>query len=90
MATTITDNLITSDTTTHRACRDALEPAWWWVTWLPTGQVCDRNQAITAITIAEAVAAGVKPGHQDWPLLRDLAAELGLSGKQALKLAGAR
>ena len=51
----ITDQAMTSDTTPH-----STHPAGngWAVTWLP-GRVLTRNQAITAMVLAETVADGV-------------------------------
>lgn len=88
MTTTITDSLMVSDLTTHRAVRDALDAALWRVSWIRDGRVLTRDQALTAITIAELAAAGVTRGHEDWPLLRDLASELCLTADAALRMAG--
>src|SRR5258706_13338291 len=85
--TTITETLMTSDTTHHWAARDTFEYGWWWVTWMPQHQFCDRNQAITAMIIAEFAVLGVEPGHRLWPHMVNFAAELGMSGEQALALA---
>jgi hypothetical protein len=52
----------------------------WAVSWLP-GRTLTRNQAITALTIAEASAAG--PGDRIWPHIEGWAAELGLSSREA-------
>ena len=51
----ITDQAMTSDTTPH-----STHPAGngWAVTWLP-GRVLTRNQAITAMVLAETVADGL-------------------------------
>ncbi len=86
MALTITDTVIRSDQTTHTALRS--KSGRWHVSWLP-GRTVDRNQAITAITLAEVVGArGVRlPGDPIWPFLDNWAAELGLSGPQAVVLA---
>lgn len=87
MPLTITDASMTSDLTTHTAKPWPWngEPAWS-VTWLP-GRVLTHNQAITAMTIAETVAA-----HADnladrgpWQLHVDgWAAELGITGPIAI------
>jgi hypothetical protein len=57
----------------------------WEVSWLP-GRALDRNQATTAMTIADIVGRrGV--GLSDnpvWPFLDGWAAELGLSGPDAV------
>lgn len=87
MTTTITDHLMTSTVTEHYAHRDlnAL-PGWpaWRVTWLP-GQLLDRNQAITAMTLAEIVAVHCPgPGDRDWGLVEVFAAELGLDVEEAV------
>lgn len=50
----ITDEAMTSDTTPHSTRPDG---DGWAVTWLP-GRVLNRNQAITAMVLAETVASG--------------------------------
>lgn len=66
MSIRITDEPMTSDTTpdSARAHGDG-----WALTWLP-GRVLTRNQAITAMVLAETVAGGVGD-HTDkrWPRL---------------------
>lgn len=89
MAMNITDGMMTSDQTEHWASRDAFEASRWWVTWLPNAQVCDRNQAITAMTLCEIAAQMKADGghhldHPQWPLFCDLAGELGMAGLDAL------
>ena len=68
----ITDEAMTSDTTPHSTRPDGHG---WAVTWLP-GRVLTRNQAITAMMLAETVA-----GHhtgQRWPFIESWANELGI------------
>lgn len=60
----------------------------WRVTWLP-GRPLNRNAAITAMSIAETVAAGPEPGHPIWCTVSSWAAELGLSGAEAVSLVSA-
>lgn len=96
MATTITDSAMTSDDTRHTAAvlpGVTVEggPTAWSVTWLP-GRVLTRNQAITAMTIAEVAAThafapvGDAPGDIDkiWLFIDGWAAELGITGPAAL------
>jgi len=57
----------------------------WEVSWLP-GRALDRNQAITAMTIAD-IAGGRGAGLSEdpiWPFLDNWAAEMGLSGPDAV------
>lgn len=93
MSLHITDDAMTSDLTPHTAQRRGAIPeqarlyagtSWWEVTWLP-GRVLDRNQAITAMILAEYIAAGIGD-HTDarWPFIHGWAAELGLSGAAAV------
>jgi hypothetical protein len=84
MGTTITDQLMRSTDTAHTAKHT---DAGWEVTWLP-GRVLDRNQAVTAMTIASYVGRGVGL-HDDpvWPHIEGWAAELGLTGPRAVVLA---
>jgi hypothetical protein len=87
VALTITDKIMRSDQTPHTAqlghfgAGDA-----WQVTWLPQ-RLMDRNTAITAMTLAELVSEGGGIGlHDDprWPVVDALAAELCLSGPDAV------
>ena len=71
----ITDEAMTSDTTPH-STRPAGDG--WAVTWLP-GRVLTRNQAITAMVLAETVAGGIGD-HTDkrWLFIEGWADELGI------------
>jgi hypothetical protein len=89
VGTRITDSLMVSDNTRHTAAR---RPDGTWVlSWLP-GRALDRNQAITGMTIAEAVAQIQEEGraavidytHRLWPHIDGWAAELGLTGPDAV------
>lgn len=87
MSLRITDQAITSTVTGHTARRG--DGGQWVVSWLPAPALpLDRNAAITAMTLAEFVAAGAgNPAHRHWPHVRNWAAELGLSGEVAAQLA---
>lgn len=82
----ITDDSMVSDRTRHEAhtvhSGESYGP--WAVSWLPERAV-NRNQAITAMTLAE-IAAGVLLDSQDpmWAVIDDFAAELGLTGPDAV------
>jgi hypothetical protein len=87
VALTITDKIMRSDQTAHTArlsrfgARDA-----WQVSWLPQC-LMDRNAAITAMSLADLVSEGEGIGlHDDprWAVVDALAAELGLSGPDAV------
>jgi hypothetical protein len=77
----ITDQAVTSDTTPHRTRPDG---DGWAVTWLP-GRVLTRNQAITAMVLAETVAGGLGD-HTDkrWLFIESWANELGITGADAV------
>lgn len=89
----IDDTRITSDMTCHWAV--PANPTdlhrLWMVSWLRDRQVT-RNQAISAVTLAEAVAAMQTDGMSQvidhtywrWPLIDALAAELDLAGAAAV------
>lgn len=92
----IDDYMISSDFTRHTATRDSRKVADllanggcgdWSVSWLP-GRALTRNQAITAMTIAEAVKTHTDDlAHnqsQLWGHIDGWAAELGLSGPHAV------
>lgn len=87
MALTITDKAIRGTDTPHRAHRQL--SATWTVTWLP-GRLLSRDQAITAMTIAEEVGripADCDPEVYDeasWSRVDALADELGMSGPDAV------
>jgi len=87
MALSITDFGMSSDQTPHTARLLRFEAGdAWRVSWLPL-RLMDRNAAITAMTIAEVAASGVEPGDRLWPHLEGWAAELGLTGPQAIEQA---
>lgn len=78
----ITDTSMSSPATPHTAT--ATDDGWE-VSWLP-GRKMTRNQATTAMIIADIVG-GRGVGHADdpiWPHLDNWAAELGLSGSDAV------
>jgi len=86
MTLTITDTTMTSDHTAHSA-RQAPSRDGWEVSWLP-GQTLDRNTAVTAMILADMVSkADLHEGHRLWPHIRGWAAELGLTGHEAVAAA---
>ena len=84
MTLTITDTTITSDQNPHTA---RLAPGCqhiWQASWLP-GEVLDRNTAITAMLLADIAGKGdLHEGHRLWPHIESWAAELGLTGPDAI------
>lgn len=82
MALQITEIKMVSSETRHWA--DKVDQGWS-VTWLP-GRTLDRNEAITAMTIAEIVGVPNLDDSADLQL-RDFAAELGLTTSDAVKQA---
>jgi hypothetical protein len=89
MTLTINDTTMTSDQTDCTA-RQAPTRDGWDVSWLP-GQVLDHNTAITAITamiLADLVGEeDLHQGHRLWPHVQGWAAELGLTGPEAVAAA---
>ena len=81
MSIKITDEAMTSGTTPHSA---RAEEEGWSVTWLP-GRVLTRNQATTAMVLAETVAGGIND-HTDkrWLFIEGWADELGITGADAV------
>ena len=72
---------MTSDTTPHRARTDG---DGWAVTWLP-GRVLTRNQATTAMVLAETVAGGIGDHTgKRWLFIEGWADELGITGADAV------
>jgi hypothetical protein len=83
MTLTINDTIMTSGQTPHTA-RHAPSRNEWEVTWLP-GRTLDRNSAITAMVLADTTAdQRVRAGHRLWPHIQGWAAELGLTGPDAV------
>jgi hypothetical protein len=84
MTLTINDTTMTSDQTGRTAQQVPGRQHRWEVSWLP-GQVMDRNTAITAmILVGTAAEEDLHEGHRLWPHIQSWAAELGLTGPDAL------
>jgi hypothetical protein len=84
MTLTIHDTAMTSDQTAHTARLSPGRPHQWVVSWLP-GRTLDRNSAITAMILADSAAeADLQEGHRLWPFIQGWAAELGLTGSDAI------
>ncbi|MGH3860902.1 hypothetical protein [Actinokineospora sp.] len=83
----ITDDAMISDRTRHEAhtVRSGETYGPWTVSWLPE-RFINRNQAITAMTLAETVAGVLLTTHDVtmWAVIDDWAAELGLTGPDAV------
>jgi hypothetical protein len=84
MTLTINDTTMTSDQTGHTARLTSGNPHLWQVSWLP-GRVLDRNSAITAMVLADhAREPDLNERHRLWSFIESWAAELGLTGSDAL------
>jgi hypothetical protein len=84
MTLTITDDSISGDHTNHTARLAPGHQGAWEASWLP-GQLLDRNSAITAMVLAEAVATRApQAGDRLWPHIEGWADELGLTAPEAL------
>ena len=87
MTLTINDTTMTSDQTTHTARLTSGRQHLWEVSWLP-GRALDRNSAITAMVLADLVGEGdLDERHRLWPFIQSWAAELGLTGSDAINQA---
>jgi len=83
MALTINDRTMTSDRTPHAARLAPGGQHAWEVSWLP-GRRLTRNQAITALTLAEAHSpAGARDQNLPQSHIQGWAAELGITAGQA-------
>ena len=81
MQLTITDSYMRGTGTRHSA---KLTADGWEVTWLP-GRALTRNQAITAMTIADIVATcDMMSDSPMWPFIDSWAEELDMSSLQAV------
>lgn len=90
MSIRITDTRMDSDETTHHATWTP-DPATdgsdgWIVSWLPE-RLLTRTQAVTAMTLAEAVNRDDGHGHRMRLFVDGWASELELSGPDATRLA---
>jgi len=86
MTLTIRDTTMISDRTVHTA-RHAPSRNGWEVSWLP-GQTLDRNTAVTAMILADTAAeTDLHEDHRLWPHIQGWAAELGLTGPEAVAAA---
>jgi hypothetical protein len=84
MTLAINDTTMTSDQTAHTARQVPGRPHEWEVSWLP-GQTLNRTTATTAMILAShATRADLHPGHRLWPHIQGWAAELGLTGPDAI------
>jgi hypothetical protein len=84
MTLTINDATMTSDQTAHTARQAPGRQYQWEVSWLP-GKVLDRTSAITAMTLADLVGEGeLNKRDRLWPFIEGWAAELGLTGSDAV------
>jgi hypothetical protein len=84
MALKILDGSMTSDRTPHTARLAPGKRCAWEVSWLP-GRQLNRNEAITAMVLADTTANGaVHQRHRAWPHIESWAAKLGMTGSQAL------
>ena len=84
MTLTINDTTMTSDQTAHTAQLASDSQHLWEVSWLP-GRVLDRNSAITAMVLADLTGeVDLNERHRLWPFIESWAAELGLTGSDAV------
>ena len=84
MTLTINDTTMTSDQTAHTARQAPGSQHLWEVSWLP-GRVLDRNSAITAMVLADQAGEhDLNERHRLWPHIESWAAELGLTGSDAV------
>jgi hypothetical protein len=87
MTLTINDTTMTIDQTAHSARLAPGGEHLWEVSWLP-GRALDRNSAITAMALADYADEGdLDERHRLWPFIESWAAELGLTGSDAISRA---
>ena len=86
MAIEITDTQMSSSEVPVTATRSfSADSGTWAVSWLP-GRLLTRNQAITAMTLADVLGQDVPADSRLWPHIGGWAGELGLSTAEALQL----
>jgi hypothetical protein len=83
---TIQDTQMASNTNHHRAflASDGTGDRWA-ISWLP-GRRVNRNQAITAMVLAEHVTGATTHRHPQWPFIEAWARELGLTAATAVAM----
>ena len=87
MTLILTDTTMTSDQTAHTARLAPGSQHLWEVSWLP-GRALDRNSAITAMTLADLTSEpDLNEQHHMWSFIESWAAELGLTGSDAINRA---
>jgi hypothetical protein len=87
MTLTIYDTTMTSDQTAHAARLAPGSQHLWELSWLP-GQALHRTSAITAMTLADSAGEhDLNEQHHLWPFIQGWAAELGLTGADAINQA---
>jgi hypothetical protein len=87
MTLTSTATTMTSDQTAHTARLAPGSQHLWEVSWLP-GQALDRNSAMNAMIVADLASdADLNERHHLWPFIESWAAELGLTGSDAISRA---
>jgi hypothetical protein len=83
----INDTIVTGDHTDHTARPVPGRQNEWEVSWLP-GRIVDGNTAVTAMLLADIAGRGdLTEGHRLWPHIHSWAAELVLTGPEALAAA---
>ncbi|TVY99993.1 hypothetical protein EAS64_38555 [Trebonia kvetii] len=84
MPVTISDRTMTSDRSPHAARLAPGTQDHWEVSWLP-GRRLTRNEAITAMTLAETCSTTAAPDpDRQWPFIEGWAAELGITTGHAI------
>jgi hypothetical protein len=87
MTLTINDATMTSDQTAHSARLASGSQHPWEVSWLP-GQALARSSATNAMIVAHLVSdADLNERHHLWPFIQSCAAELGMTGSDAISRA---
>jgi hypothetical protein len=84
MPVTIHDRTMTSDRTAHAARLAPGTQHHWEVSWLP-GRRLTRNEATTAMTLAEACSTTASPERNRlWPPIQGWAGELGITADHVI------
>jgi hypothetical protein len=87
MTLTSTATTMTSDQTAHTARLAPGSQHLWEVSWLP-GHALDRSSALNAMIVADLAGdADLNEQHHLWPFIQAWAAELGLTGSDAISRA---
>lgn len=88
MTLRITEHDMTSDRTQHTATTNGVGGSGWYVSWYPHLGPFTKDQAVTALILAEAIIHdGIDyPSHPSWPMVASWCTELNIDPLTAVDM----